>query len=239
MRLFSILSTRSGRTVLTATALILLGITRADAQVVPRQDEIMLEMSAEEWVETETATVVIAVDLAITAGNFGAARAEVERDLRTISAKAKWRLTRFNKLRDEAGYERWRVLAEARLASSVLSSLGPTVNGASRPGRGFKIQRIDYTPTRAERETAMALLRARLYGQAGREIVTINKAFPGRNFRIGAVDFTNQVMIGRPMMDSARGARVMAGQSKQSAPGTAVAEKLTVNARVVVAAKAP
>ena len=115
MRLFSILSTRSGRTVLTATALILLGITRADAQVVPRQDEIMLEMSAEEWVETETATVVIAVDLAITAGNFGAARAEVERDLRTISAKAKWRLTRFNKLRDEAGYERWRVLAELLL----------------------------------------------------------------------------------------------------------------------------
>jgi hypothetical protein len=214
-------------------------MTGADAQVLPRQDEVVLELSAEEWVETETAAVVVAVDLAISAGNFGAARAEVERDLKTISSKATWRLTRFNKLRNEAGYERWRVLAEARVPGSILSSLGPTISGASRPGRGFKIHGIDYTPTLAEREVALASLRARLYAQAGTEIASLNKAFPGRGFRIGSVDFTSQAMIGRPMMDSARGTRMMSAQAKQATPSTAVAEKLTVNARVILAAKAP
>jgi hypothetical protein len=224
---------------LVVVVLVPLGALRLDAQTLPRQDEIVLELSAEEWVETETATVIVAVDLAITAGNFGAARAEVERDLRKISDKAKWRLTRFNKLRDEAGYERWRVFAEARLLGSVLSSLGPTISGASRPGRSFRVQAIDYTPTLAEREAALASLRARLYARAGGEIQSINKAFKGRGFRIGTIDFTSQAMIGRPMMDSARGARMMASQVKQAAPATAVAEKLTVNARVILAAKAP
>lgn len=239
MRLFFPVSPKLVLTVLVSVTLITVGAIRAEAQTVPRQDEIVLELSAEEWVETETATVVVAIDLAIKAGDFGAARAAVEGDLRTISSKAKWRLTRFNKLRDEAGYERWRVLAEARLPGSVLSSLGPTISAASRPGRGFKIQGIDYTPTLGERESALAMLRARLYAQAGAEIASINKAFLGRGFRIGTIDFTSQAMIGRPMMDSARGARMMSTQVKVAAPSTAVAEKLTVNARVILAAKVP
>jgi len=219
-------------------ALVLFGATGAQAQVQPRHDEIVLELSAEEWVETETARVVIAVDLAIGAGQFGQARAEVEGDLRAISPKGVWRLTQFNKLRDEAGYERWRMLAEARLPGKVLSSLGATVKNVSRSGRAFRIQAIDYTPTLAEREAARASLRARLYAEAGREVAAINKAFPGRDFRIGQIDFTGQVMMGRPMMDNARATRVMSAQAK-AAPATAVAEKLTVDARVIVAAKAP
>ena len=239
MRLIFSLPPRSMLMALVAAILIPLAMTRADAQTLPRQDEIVLELSTEEWVETETATVIVAVDLAITAGNFGAARAEVEGDLRKISSKAKWRLTQFNKLRDEAGYERWRVLAEARLPGAVLSSLGPTISAASRPGRGFRIHGIDYTPTLGEREAALAALRARLYAQAGREIASINKAFPERGFRIGSIDFTSGAMMGRPMMDSAQGARMMTVQGKRATPATAVAEKVTVNARVIVAAKAP
>jgi hypothetical protein len=224
---------------LVALPLLFLGSGLGQAEAPPRQDEVVLELSAEEWVETETATVVVMIDLAITAGNFGAARAEVERDLKAVSAKAPWRLTRFSKLRDEAGYERWRVLAEARLPGGDLSTLGPKVTGASRPGRGFRIQRIDYTPTRAEREAALAKLRARLYGLVGQELASINKAFPGRGFRAGIVDFTNQSMIGRPVMDAPRGARMMTSAAKESAPTTAVAEKLTVNARIILSANPP
>ncbi len=219
-------------------ALLGLAPPRADAQTPPRHDEIVLDRSAEEWVETETARVVIAVDLAINAGQFGQARAEIEGDLRAISPKGTWRLTSFDKLRDEAGYERWRVIAEARLPGSVLSSLGPTVKNAGRSGRAFAIQEIDYTPTLAEREAALAQLRARLYAEAGRELAAINKAFPDRGFRIGTIDFSNPAMPGRPMMDSARATRVMAAQAK-GAPSSAVAEKLTVEARVILAAKAP
>lgn len=239
MRLFSMFSPMPALAALIVVALIPLGPINAKAQTPPRQDEIVLQLSAEEWVETETSTVIVAVDLAITAGNFGAARAEVEADLKNISTTAKWRLTRFNKLRDEAGYERWRVLAEARLPGAVLSSLGPTIKSASRPGRSFRIQGIDYTPTLSERQSALADLRARLYAQAGQEIAAINKAFPGREFRIGAVDFTGRSMMGQPMMDSARGARMMSAQAKAAPAATAVAEKLTVNARVILAAKVP
>ena len=238
MRPLSVLLSGGIPYALALVALILFTAPSANAQVQPRHDEIVLQLSAEEWVETKTARVVIAVDLAISAGQFGQARAEVEGDLRAISPKGVWRLTQFNKLRDEAGYERWRLLAESRLPGKVLSSLGATVKNVSRSGRAFRLQAIDYTPTLAEREAARAALRARLYAEAGREVAAINKAFPGRDFRIGHVDFTGQVMMGRPMMDNARATRVMSAQSK-AAPTTAVAEKLTVDARVIVAAKAP
>ena len=238
MRILSRISLTGIRIALAVCVLLAAGSMRVDAETPPRQDEIVLELSAEDWVETETARVVIAVDLAMSAGQFGQARAEVEGDLRAISPKGTWRRTSFDKLRDEAGYERWRVLAEARLPGAALSALGQTVKNVSRSGRAFAIQEIDCTPTLAEREAALAALRARLYAEAGRELAAINKAFPDRGFRIGAIDFTGQMMVGRPMADAPRVTRMMAAQAK-SAPATAVAEKLIVEARVILAAKAP
>ena len=203
----------------------------------PVDDEVILELTVQDWVETATATVVIAADLAITAGSFGAARVALEAELKGISEAAPWRLTRFNKLRDEAGYERWRVLAEARLPGAALSSLGGKVAKASWPGRGFRIDHIDYAPNLEERETALAKLRARLYGLASREIAALNKAFPSRSFRLGAIEFVPRMSGGRVMMmDAPRMARAKSSRAEAS-PAAAVAQKLVVNARVTVSAK--
>lgn len=80
----------------------------------------------------------------------------------------------------------------------------------------------------------MAGLRTRLYAQVGQEIAAINKAFLGREFRIGAVDFTCRSMMGQLVMDSSRGTHMMSAQAKAT---PAVAEKLTANARVIVTEK--
>jgi uncharacterized protein YggE len=88
IQLFSTFSPMLVVVALIIAALVSLNATGARAQNPPRQDEIILEPSAEKRVETDTATVIVTVDLAITAGNFGAARAEVKRDLKNILSKA-------------------------------------------------------------------------------------------------------------------------------------------------------
>lgn len=205
----------------------------------PIDDQVILELTVEDWVETETATVVIAADLAITAGGFGTAREALEAELKGLSGAAPWRLTRFDKLRDEAGYERWRVLAEARLPGSALSALGGKVTKASKPGRGFRINHIDYAPNLGEREAALAKLRARLYGLAGQEIAALNKAFPRRGFRLGAIEFVPRMVPGRMMMDSAQMVRAKAAAPEAAPSAAAVARKLVVNARVTVSSRIP
>jgi len=222
-----------------AMALVAAGPGFAEDNRAAVQDDVVLQRSAEDWVETKTVTVTLAADLAITSGGFGKARAEVEADLRGISDAAPWRLTRFNKLRDEAGYERWRILAEARLPGEVLAALGAKVKNASRPGRGFKIHGINYAPTLAERQAARAKLRAPIYQMASAEIAALNTAFSGRAFRVGTIDFAPHVVAARPLRDAPKSNR-MAMLSAEAAPAApAVAIKLIVNALVTLSAAAP
>lgn len=214
------------------------GTARAEDGVYS-DDRIVLELTVEDWVETETATAVIAVDVAVESGTFGQARAEIERILGTISSTAPWRLTQFQRLNDDAGFERWRILAEARLPGAELAGLDQAAKNASKPGATFRIARIDYTPTLEEREALEAELRARIYRKVGAEIAAAEAAFPGRGFRLESIHFpgTMPVDIGpHPKMMAA--ARVESIQS-DGGGGTAVAEKLVLRARVTLAARPP
>lgn len=199
-----------------------------------RDDVITLTLSVEDWVETSTARVVVMADLAVPAGSLQMARAEAERAL-SGSARADWRMTRFNQRGVEAGLERWRIFFEARLAADKLADLGAKVKAGEKAGRGFKIAEVDYSPTLAERQAAMASLRTQIYAQVDAELKQVNKAFPGRDFRVRSVGFGP---IGRPQPHLMRAEA--AGQMKaMAAPAQAmdqVSVKLTLTANVQLAA---
>ncbi len=200
-------------------------------------DLVVLDLVVEDWVETQTATAIVSVDLAVTGGAFAEARADAETTLRSAVPSVSWRFTRFNRLPDDAGYERWRVVAQSRMPSGALGALPGQMKEASGPGRTFRVVSIDHTPTLAENQAATAKLRQRIYGLAAAEIDALNAAFDGRTFRLGRIDFVPvaQPIEARPRtLDVAR----TTGFTSSAIEGNLdVARKMMLTARVTLAAE--
>lgn len=204
-------------------------------------DEVILELSVEDWVETKTATVRVAADLAIESGRFGAARQDLVTTLRGFGTGAEWRIVDFGKLGDDAGFERWRLVAEARVPEGSLADLAGKTKEATKPGRALTVASIEYRPTLAEREAVTDRLRAQIYGRVARELVALNGAFGDREFRIRMIDFTTGFRPEPRMLSMARtdAAGAAAGKVAEFGGGLAGAEKATLSARVTLAAVAP
>ncbi|MDJ0894931.1 MAG: hypothetical protein QNJ92_07285 [Alphaproteobacteria bacterium] len=209
---------------------------------IEQDDTVILQLATEGWVETETARVTASIDAALDAGDLAAARAQVMEILTQLSGDGEWRVTRFDRRRDAAGLERWRVDAEARLPEQALNGLYDRAKKLSQPGRQVRVSGIQFTPTLAEREAVMAKLRAEIYRQAGRELEAMQAAFPDRAYRIGSIEFQFNG-IAPP-----RRARAMAEvQTLGAAPGDAagggaplaVAQQVRLAATVILSAERP
>lgn len=201
-------------------------------------DEVTLEFEVEDWVETKTATVRIAADLAVESGRFGAARQDLVGTLQGLGTGAEWRIVDFGKMGDDAGFERWRLVAEARVPEASLADLAGKTKEATKPGRALTVASIDYSPTMAEREAVVDRLRARIYGRVAREIVALNSAFGNRTFRIRMIDFTPNYRPQPQMMGMVRSESAGAAKMADAGGGLAGAEKARLSARVILAAVA-
>lgn len=205
----------------------------------PADDEVTLELSVEDWVETATATVRIAADLAVESGQFGAARQDLVATLKGFGTGAEWRVVDFGKLGDDAGFERWRLVAEARVPEAALAALAGKTKEATKPGRALSVASIEYRPTLDEREAVVDRLRTRIYGRVAREIAALDQAFAGRRFRIRMIDFTAGFRPEPRVMTMARAEAAGAAKFADAAGGLAGAEKAQLTARVVLGAVAP
>jgi hypothetical protein len=205
----------------------------------PVMDQVVLDLTAEDWVGTETARVTVSADAAASGADAGTQRSDLLTAINGLTPGTQWRIVSFDRSTDQAGLERWRALAEARLPETALGGLSDKARQASRPGLQLRIGSIEFTPTLAETEAVRARLRAEIYGKAASELDALERSFPGRKFRIGNIDFADQ-----PPMAYARKTRedmqpmAMAAAPAQDGPVN-VSEKLVVRARVVLSAVAP
>ena len=223
-----------------ALGLALLLASPAWAQVPPPvMDQVVLDLTAEDWVGTETARVTVSADAAATGADAGTQRADLLKAVDGLAPDAEWRIVGFDRSTDQAGLERWRAVAEARLAENALAGLADKARQASRPGLQLRIASIEFTPTLIETEAVRARLRAEIYGKAASELKALEQSFPGRKFRMGNIDFADQ-----PPMAYARKTRedtqpmAMAAAPAQDGPVN-VSEKLVMRARVILSAVAP
>jgi hypothetical protein len=200
----------------------------------PEPDQVVLELNAEEWAETETATVRIGVDAAFQGTQNAAVRDEVLKALARTSPETKWYLTRFDQVADPSGLERWRVAAEARMGEAKLAGLRQRAEQASRPGLKVNVVAIDFTPTLAEREAQYGKLRARIYEQVKEEVASLNKLYPDRKYRVRRIDVGNGTA--QPMFRAQETlSRAPAPAAAQAADAMSVSEKLRVRASVILA----
>ncbi len=211
------------------------------ADEVRPDDQVVFDLSTEGWVTTKTALVSLSVEAAVTAqGSEGSLRAAMQNAVTGV-ARGDWRLTSFNRMQDQTGLERWSAAYEARLPEEDLSGIQDKVKRVSKPGMQIRVINIAFNPTLEETETEQAALRTNLYKKANEQLASLNAALPGRNFRIGLIDFTNQAVM-RPQRQYMAINKAMAEDSV--APSTGVgslerAQKLTLKAHVVMMATPP
>ena len=207
----------------------------------PVMDEVVLQLTAEDWVETQTALVTVTAEAAEAATEAGQARGDLLAAIDRLAPDAQWRIVRFDRYTDSTGLERWQASAEARLSEDSLTGLAYNAKQASPPGLQLRVDANEDTPTLAEIEAVRARLRADIYRRAEDEIAALDQAFEGRSFRIGSVHFSEGDGPGPvpyPAQMMARGAEAaMQSDAKQAA--VSVNDKLTLSARVVLSALAP
>lgn len=207
----------------------------AQSVVQPVSDTVALELQVEDWVKSETALVGLVVDVAASGDGSGNLRGDVLKAVAGMADKAEWRITGMDQQSDSAGLDRWRVALQARLPESQLAALGERAKKASRPGLQVRVGFVAFDPTLAEVEAARGTLRGKLYAQVEAEVKRLNAAFPGRNYRPGAVEFfESEAPSGeRKMLVATTSARPSAPMAN-AMPG--VQDKLVVGARVTLTA---
>ncbi|MFA5041482.1 MAG: hypothetical protein WC464_07610 [Bdellovibrionales bacterium] len=216
-------------------------ISPASAQDQQKPDDaVSFDLSAEDWVSTKSARVVLGVEAAVNSPNAGSVRAEMAKSIND-AAKADWRLTSFNRIQDQTGMERWSVSFEARLPESALNGLRDSVKKASKAGMQITVNGIDFSPSHDEMEAARAALRARIYKEANEQLAALNSVLPGRNYRISQIAFETDIPAPIQMLHGS-GKRMM-NASVMSAPAAVemdqiqeVSQKLVVNAHITFAA---
>ena len=207
-------------------------------------DEIVLRLQAEDWVQTATAKVTAVVETVLTGDQAGQQNSRVPPVLAELAPGGEWRVTAFDRTRDASGLERWRVTAEARLSEAGLGGIYDRSQKVSRPGQQVTVTEVQFQPTLAERETTAAKLRAEIYRRAAEEVARAAQVWPDRGFRVQRIDFAFGLPSPRPMP---RMARAMAAQEMMppSAPapeqdaGVNVSERMTLTATVVLAVPPP
>ncbi len=197
----------------------------------PRLDKIMFQVTAEQWVETKSAVVNVAIDATLGKEDLAKARSNILNKLNKISDKGDWHITRFNRSQDRSGLERLSVSAQARLPGSALATLRAQAKSVSRPGETYSINNINFTPSLAEYETIRGQVRQNLYKKINDELARVNKTYPNQKFKVHGI---NLIEGAEPFPRTAKD-RPMALQAMavEAAPIT-VSNKVKMTATVIL-----
>lgn len=233
--------TKIAKTSFLLILLALATIPTAHAEEYKPDDMVTFDLSAESWVSTKTARVVLSIEAAVTENTAGSMRASMTKAVNDI-VKADWKLTSFNRGQDQTGMERWSAVYEARVKESDLTGLNDQAKKVSKAGMQITVSGIDFSPTLEETQATMALLRTDLYKQANDQLVMLNNTITGRNFRISSIAFGDATGPVITKMARAPNSKVMTmaadgghGFASES-DSMSREEKITMTAHIVYAA---
>lgn len=205
-------------------------------------DKIIFQVSAEQWVQTTSANVIVQINATLGNQGLAAVRLDVLNNLNTI-AKGEWHITQFDRSQDNSGLERLNITAEARLNENQLANLRDIARKVSKPGTQYTIQDIQFTPDMASLETARATLRQTLYNKIKEETTKVNQIYAPQQFNVYNIDFIGYMTI--QALQEQKGDRMemsAAVMNRAAMPATlnlAVGNRLQLTATVMLAATMP
>jgi hypothetical protein len=207
----------------------------ADCNSQPPLNEVTFRLSAEEWVQTTSAKLMVEIHATLDKKTLAQMRQQIMVNLNKI-AQGNWHITNFERSQDNSGLEKLYVVAEARVNESALTNVNTEAEKLSEPGVKYKIQNIDFTPSMADMEKAKMDLRKTIYHDAQAEITTLNSVYPAQKYVLHGIQFGEYVtangMRAMPMVMMATGAG-----SQRSSDNNVVSNLVKLSADVNIASK--
>ncbi len=199
------------------------------------QDQVVLNLTTEGWVETDTARVSVYVELVQQEEAADALKSRIDGSLQSLAKDVDWRITSSRQQLDQTGLNRWYVSAEARIPEPALAGLQDRAKDASSPGYKVTISNVDFTPSLAEFEQLRGNLRAQIYQQALDEVGRLNKVMPGADYHVRKVDFVQLYPV--QAMDAAPRTMMMKSGMAAESSGSQGGAELLVSVKQSVSAQ--
>lgn len=196
--------------------------------------QITMQLSAEDWVTTQTAKVTVVLDASLKKDQLATAQENFTASLNKIASDVKWHIIEFSRTGAKSNLEQVHAVAEARLSEKAVAGVRERAQAQSGEGQSYTIQDIVYSPSQEEMSALSAKLRAQIYDQAKEELTRLNMVYASPKFSIYSINFTNSLNQPGPNY-MAKTMNTMA--VPQSAPMT-VSQQITQDALVIFAAPA-
>ncbi|KTD30973.1 hypothetical protein Lmor_3080 [Legionella moravica] len=151
-------------------------------------DKVLFQISAKQWVTTQTALLNVNINVTLSSADLVKARADIMDSLNKI-AKGDWHLVEFDRSQDSSGLEKLFVQAQARVDQSALTDIYHNAKSVSMPGAKYEISGVEFKPSLEETQAVRAKVREKLYQQVNEEIARMNKAYPTQNYSLSNLVF--------------------------------------------------
>lgn len=202
-------------------------------------NKVVFRLSSEQWVSTKTALVSIGVNASVNESGLEQIQDAVLKKVSQLASQGDWHILSFDRSVDQSGLEKVRILAQARLPASALTSLRDKTKAMSKPGETYSLDNVQFTPSEDELRAANVALRGNIYQQAKEELDRLNKVYPDQKYYVHNVDFVSMVEP-EPVPIMPQNAFMQASVRVAGAsPALAVGDKLILSATVIVASNPP
>lgn len=200
-------------------------------------DKISFQMSAKQWVTTQSALLTVNINATLTNADLVKTRADMM-DRLTKIAKGEWHITNFQRSQDSSGLEKLYANAEARIGQAQLTQVYENAKSVSKPGANYSIGQIEFKPSLEETESVRTQIRNSLYKQINGEIQRINQNYPNQKYSLSNLVFLEGQQAVQPRPYQARELKTMA-LAAAAAPAVSVSNELTITALVEAASNRP
>ena len=210
------------------------------------QDSVVVQLSAEKSIPTDTVRVSVGITLSVTAAEAGDVRTTITSKLKDM-LDAEWSLTSLDRRPDASGREQVQAAAVARVPEGDAAGFAHRAKQASTEGFQVLPGAVDYSPPKSVVAEAKEELRKKLYGMAHAEAKLVQESIPAndeadRGWRVAGIDFADAPYVAQNNMIRGKGLEATAYASIGNAPGAAgggaevgLTQKVSLFATVTIA----
>ncbi|HAF87145.1 MAG: hypothetical protein CMF38_03665 [Legionellaceae bacterium] len=206
---------------------------KAQADVSFLLDTVHFQVSAHEWVKTESALLKVNIHATLNNTDLVKARNTIMSHLAKI-AQGSWHITQFNRTQDSSGLEKLYAQAQIRVPQAKLTQVYQDAKAISKPGMSYTVDQIVFTPSLADTKAAETQLRERLYQEIKQELIRLNEVYTDQHYTINRLEIANLTDDATPQVPT-NNARVLMAVAKPKANYLPLANRLTLTATVEAA----
>ena len=160
-------------------------------------NNVSYQLSEQQWVKTDKATLIISVNATTTDQNITKVRQSILSNLQKIET-GEWHITQFNRSQTSSGLDNIAAQAEIRISDDELSNIRTQAQVVSKTGQSYRIKAINFQPDLGDVEQSKNALREEIYKQVQNELKALNASDPKQQYFVHQINFLNAVPTPRP-----------------------------------------